>query len=210
MKEKTMSQPYEIVVQETRIVTRNCLVEADSLEEAEMKAMSGATVAQGELQIDGRVLESSVSAAGQLDRGTSLQRVYNALNKPHAFTIHARIWGPAGLSDEAEYQVFRVDVHGRTPGIELARFPDGVDRRFVPATDIYGLRIESESDDRVYLVSDIRWDTDGSTAIVDLPEEIEVDVEADTPDWRLEDVLGEAITERTGWCHEGFTYRLAA
>ena len=120
------------------------------------------------------------------------------------------MWGAAGLGEEGEYQVFSVDLHSAEPSIELADFPHCENRRSVPAKEIFALRIESESDDVPYIVSGIRYDIDGETAIVDLPEEMEIDVPSNTPDWQLEDVLGEAISERTGWCHKGFDYKKAA
>jgi hypothetical protein len=204
-----MTQSYEITVQETQIVTRRYLVEADSREAAEAKALKGDTVAESEPQGLGDVMERNVTEVREAPgRGSALSRVQTALRKPDAFTVHARLWGPDGLGDEREYAVVSVDL--RDPGIALADFPGNHDVRFVPASLVFGLRIDSESDDVAYAVSDIRYDTDGETAIVDLPEELEIDVDPETPADRLEEVLGDAISERTGWCVKSFSYERAA
>jgi len=210
-KGQTMSNQFEVLLQETHVVTRRVLVEACNPEEARELAEGGDTIADSEALRNDGVLDRNIVQMVELPaRGASLERVFNALRKTSAFMIHARLWGATGLEEEREYQVFSVDLRSASPSIEIADFPMCVDRRVVSANKIFGLRIESESDDVPYLVSCIRYDTDGETATVDLPEEMEIDVPRDTPDWQIEDVLGEAISERTGWCHKSFNYKKAA
>lgn len=205
-----MTKFYEMEITETRVTTARCIVEAGDSREAEHKALSGDVVARGELEDrDDLTRREATVKMRALVRGVSLTRVRDALSKPHAFTVHARLWNGRSLEDEREYAVVSIGRQGRQEGITMLAFPDG-SARFVPADDIFGLRIESESDDVTYAVSGIRYDTDGGTAIVDLPDELEIDLPADTDPADVEDLLGEAISERTGWCHKGFDFEVAA
>lgn len=209
-----MTKFYEIEITETRVTTTRCIVEALDSREALGKALAGDTVASGapEPRDDLARREASVETRG-LVRGTSLERVRTALRKTHAFTVHARLWEEGALAPEREYAVISVGSQDRRDGMTIVDFPEvqpGSAPRFVPAENVFGLRIESESDEISYAVSDIRYDTDGETAIVDLPEELEIDLPSDTDPDDVEELLGDAITERTGWCHKGFDYELAA
>jgi hypothetical protein len=204
-----MSTPYEIVISETHVATVRYLVEANSPEEAEQKAISGDVLSQRREEGMNTLMErSAIETIAMPARGSAVRRVEIALRKPDAFTIHARLWGAQGLGDEAEYNVYAVTQKGRDTCIELGDFPDG-QRRAVPVSEIFGLRIDSESDEVSYTVTNIRYDTDGETAIVDLPDELEIDLPRDTEEWRIEDLLSDAISERTGWCHNGFDYEVA-
>lgn len=205
-----MTKFYEMEITETRVTTTRCLVEARDGLEAECKALAGEFVLEGRPASEDVSVDRRATVEGRnIARGSSLQRIRNALAKPYAFTVHARLWTAQGLGPEREYAVMSVGHLGRVEGITMSPFPEG-EQRFVPADDIFGLRIESESDDVSYAVSGIRYDTDGETAIVDLPEDLEIDLPADTDRDDVEELLGEAISERTGWCHKGFDYELAA
>ena len=67
-----------------------------------------------------------------------------------------------------------------------------------------------------YTASGIQWDfTDGDldwsvSERPDLPDEIEVDVPSDIVEQgkdAIEDYISDHITESTGYCHNGFSYR---
>ena len=202
-----MSQKYQVTVSETRIVTTTYLVKADSREEAETKALNHDYIAVGSPQGLGTPMERAITEVSEMPAdGVELKRISNALHKPHAFTVHARIWDGERLGAEQEYVVFAVDVHGHTPSLDIAEMSDRENRRTVPASMVFGLRIESESDDVSYMIQDIVYDTDGETAILDLPEELEIDISPEVSESELEEVLGEAISDRTGWCVKSFTY----
>lgn len=60
-----------------------------------------------------------------------------------------------------------------------------------------------------YRVYDIQWDTDGER--VDLPTEFTLETEYPVEDYDLHDIeefFSEEITERTGFCHTGFSYEI--
>lgn len=201
---------HEVVVTETRIVTTRYLVEAEGREEAERKALKGdVLLACAPLGVDVPV-ERTVTETTELDEyGSSIERVHAVLEKPDAFTIHARLWGSNGLAPEAEFAVHDFDPKARDGRIGLSPFPDGA-RIDVPFAAVLGIRIDSESDEDSYRVTDIEYEHDGETAIVDLPDEMEIDVPAGTNGFELDDLLGEAISERTGWCHRGFKFEKIA
>jgi len=203
-----MTRPYEIEITETRTVMTKVMVQAESWTDAQVKALKGDTIAVGEPQEHGKP-ERTASDHAAIRQGSSLKRVATVLQKPEAFTIHARVWTSTGLGPIREYAVVKVGEQGRVKGITLQEFPEGR-RIFVPETEIFDIRIESESDEISYAVTNIRYDTDGSVAIVDLPDELEIDLPADTEEGDVEDLIGDAISERTGWCHKGFDYELAA
>lgn len=203
-----MSKPYEIEITETRTVVTKVMVEADGWREAQAKALRGDVVVAGEPRQIGDPVRTA-SDHEMVKQGATLQRVAKVLDKPDAFTIHARLWKSDGLAASREYAVVSVAPQDGRAGITLQEFPEGR-RLFVPENEIFDIRIESESNEITYVVSDIQYDTDGETAIVDLPEEMEIDLPADTDEEDIEDLLGDAISERTGWCHKGFDYEIAA
>lgn len=58
-----------------------------------------------------------------------------------------------------------------------------------------------------YRIYDIQWDTDGEA--VDLPTEFTLETEYPVEDYDLNDIeefFSEEITQRTGFCHNGFSY----
>ena len=185
---------HEVVVTETRIVTTRYLVEAEDREEAERKALKGdVLLACAPLGIDVPI-ERTVTETTEIEEyGSSIERVHAVLKKPDAFTIHARLWGPNGLAPEAEFAVHDFDPAARDGRIGLSPFPEDA-RIDVPFAAVFGIRIDSESDEISYRVTGIMYDHDGETAIVDLPEEMEIDLPGDTDVDDVEDLLGEAIT----------------
>ncbi len=60
---------------------------------------------------------------------------------------------------------------------------------------------------RVFLVTDIHWDTDGEE--VDLPEEMTVNVSEDEEleEDEIEEYISDKISDETGFCHFGFNYK---
>lgn len=54
-----------------------------------------------------------------------------------------------------------------------------------------------------YLVTNIKWDTDGED--VDLPTNITVDVDDALDDYQKVEVISDYITDQTGFCHLGFS-----
>jgi len=60
---------------------------------------------------------------------------------------------------------------------------------------------------RVFLITDIDWDTDGEE--VDLPEEITVNVSEDEEleEDEIEEYISDKISDKTGFCHFGFNYK---
>jgi len=203
-----MTKPYEIEITETRTAVTKVLVQAESWAEAQAKALRGDTVAVGEPQSQGEP-ERVATGYSAIRRGTTLRRVAAVLGKPDAFTVHARIWTSGGLAPSREYAVVEVGEQDRRAGITLQEFPEGR-RLFVPEDEIFDIRIESESDEIAYAVTNIRYDTDGSVSTLDLPEELEIDLPADTREDDVEELIAEAISDRTGWCHKGFDYEMAA
>lgn len=59
--------------------------------------------------------------------------------------------------------------------------------------------------ERYFKCYDIKWDTDGEV-IDDLEDCIEVCVPEGIEDDELDDFLGDAITDHSGFCHFGFDY----
>lgn len=51
----------------------------------------------------------------------------------------------------------------------------------------------------------IKWDTDGEN--VDLPQEIFIKISKENTE-SAEDLIADAISEETGFCHFGFDYEL--
>lgn len=203
-----MTKPYEIEITETRTVVTRVMVQADSWNEAQTKALKGDTIAVGEPQMQGDP-ERVATGHAAIRQGSTLRRIATVLQKPDAFTIHARLWTSAGLAPSREYAVVKVGEQDRRMGITLQEFPEGR-RIFVPENEIFDIRIESESDEIAYAVTNIRYDTDGSVSILDLPDELEIDLPADTEEGDVEELIADAISDRTGWCHKGFDFELAA
>lgn len=202
-----MTKPYEIEITETRTIVTKVMVEADSWTKAQAKALKGDTTANGQPRQQGDTVREATNYAA-IRRGATLKRIAAALDKPHAFTIHARLWTSDGLAPSREYAVVGVGYQEDRPGITLKEFPEGR-QLFVPENEIFDIRIESESDEIPYTVTNIRYDTDGETATLYLPEELEIDIPADTDEDHVELLIADAISDRTGWCHKGFDYERA-
>lgn len=58
------------------------------------------------------------------------------------------------------------------------------------------------------LITDIQWDTDGDKGLFEkLPQKIEWEGEIDEED-EIDEVIGDAISDQTGFCHYGFHYKI--
>lgn len=58
------------------------------------------------------------------------------------------------------------------------------------------------------LITDIQWDTDGDKRLFKkLPQKIEWEGEIDEED-DIDEVIGDAISDQTGFCHYGFHYEI--
>lgn len=56
--------------------------------------------------------------------------------------------------------------------------------------------------ERKYTVTDIQYDTDGEE--VDLPKELKIVIPKDIEDDDILDYISDEISNRTGFCHDGF------
>jgi hypothetical protein len=57
----------------------------------------------------------------------------------------------------------------------------------------------------IYIVTDIKFDTDGDDSI-ELPAEMEIEIPADIEDDEIPEYLCDEISNRTGFCHFGFKF----
>ena len=59
-----------------------------------------------------------------------------------------------------------------------------------------------------YICTNIEWDTDGDTDILDtLPQRIVIEVPVDLTGDEIEDHLSDTLSDETGWCHYGFDFQ---
>lgn len=59
------------------------------------------------------------------------------------------------------------------------------------------------------LITDIQWDTDGDKRLFKkLPQKIEWEGEIDEEEDDIDEVIGDAISDQTGFCHYGFHYEI--
>lgn len=56
---------------------------------------------------------------------------------------------------------------------------------------------------RKYTVTNIKYDTDGED--IDLPTELEIEIPDDMEDDEIEEYISDEISNRTGFCHKGFS-----
>jgi len=62
-----------------------------------------------------------------------------------------------------------------------------------------------------YLITNIKYDTDGKSKLAtSLPKSMVVEVDGRLHDDNRADAIGDAISNRTGFCHFGFEYKPAA
>jgi len=55
-----------------------------------------------------------------------------------------------------------------------------------------------------YIVTDIKYDTDGEK--IDLPKILEIDISDDIEEDEIEEYISDEISNQTGFCHFGFSY----
>ena len=111
------------------------------------------------------------------------------------------------LKDEREHLKALTDAKDEMGG---SRY-DGEDK---PKHAIYEggrtLRREVEPDYEVYKAMDIQWDVDDEGDLDDLPTEMEIEVPRDVirdGEDAVEEYVSDAITDETGFCHNGFYLR---
>lgn len=56
-----------------------------------------------------------------------------------------------------------------------------------------------------FIVTDIKYDTDGEE--IDLPKVLEIDVPNDIETDEIEEYLSDEISNQTGFCHFGFSIK---
>jgi hypothetical protein len=60
---------------------------------------------------------------------------------------------------------------------------------------------------RVFVVSDIHWDTDGED--IEIPKELTIQISEDEEleEDEIEEYISDKISDETGFCHLGFNYK---
>lgn len=56
---------------------------------------------------------------------------------------------------------------------------------------------------KIYIVTDIKYDTDGED--IDLPKVLQINVPDYVEPWDVEEYVSDEISNITGFCHQGFS-----
>ena len=58
-------------------------------------------------------------------------------------------------------------------------------------------------------ISDIQYEVDVAIATIqELPTELSIDVPHGTPDEKIEEIVSDFISNKTGFCHTGFCWKI--
>ena len=170
----------------------------------EMLDITGATVFTVE---DGDSTEDIVDKLIQSEEEAI--EAYENLIPETDLDLHTMLCG--FLKDEREHLKALMDARDEMGGkapiedkvIDLDDEPDEIEQVDEDRT----LRHKVEPNYEVYKAVDIDWDVDDEEDLADLPAEVEVEVPRDVisaGEDAVEEYVSDAITDETGFCHNGF------